>query len=68
MYHDRDTLVFFGRPGRGGCRSALWDCFGGQISLHVENASPKTVPQGTRQPTRPGPSCNLKVTNIKTPG
>ena len=27
--------------GRGGCQSALWDCFGGQICRHVENASPK---------------------------
>ena len=31
--------------GRDGCESALWDCLGGQICRHVENASPKTVPQ-----------------------
>ena len=45
--------------GRGGCQSALWDCFGGQICRHVENASPKKVPQGTlttistRSPAQP---------------
>ena len=27
--------------GRDGCQSALWDCFGGRICRHVENASPK---------------------------
>ena len=30
-----------------GCQSALWDCFGDRICRHVENASPKTVPQCT---------------------
>ena len=36
-----------GGSGRGGCQSALWDCFSGRISRHVENASPKKVPQCT---------------------
>ena len=39
------TLRLRRRPGRDGCQSALWDCFGEQICSHVENASPKTVPQ-----------------------
>ena len=37
-----------------GCESALWDCFGGRICRHVENASPKTVPQCTFQTSLPG--------------
>ena len=41
------TLRLRGRPGRDGCQSTLWDCFGDRISRHVENASPKTVPQCT---------------------
>ena len=35
------TLRLRGRLGRDGCQSALWDCFGGQIWRHNENASPK---------------------------
>ena len=38
------TLRLRGRPGRDGCQSALWDCFGDRICRH---ASPKTVPQCT---------------------
>ena len=44
---------------RGGCQSALWDCFSGRICRHVENASPKKVPQctlttiSTRSPAQP---------------
>ena len=34
------TLRLSGRPGRHGCQSALWDCFG-RICRSVENASPK---------------------------
>ena len=41
------TLRLRGKPGRDGCQSALWDCFGDRICRHVENASPKTVPQCT---------------------
>ena len=41
------TLRLRGGTGRDGCQSALWDCFGGRICRHVENASPKTVPQYT---------------------
>ena len=33
------TLRLRGRPGRDGCQSAFWDCFGGRICGHVENAS-----------------------------
>ena len=36
-----------------GCESALWDCFGGRICRHVENASPKTVPQCTLTTSNP---------------
>ena len=45
--------------GRGGCQRALWDCFSGRICRHVENASPKKVPQcalttsSTRSPAQP---------------
>ena len=35
------TLRLRGRPGRDGCQNALWDCLGGQICRHVQNASPK---------------------------
>ena len=49
--------------GRDGCQSALWDCFGGQMCRHVVNASPKTVPQCTWQPCRPGLPRNLEVAN-----
>ena len=52
-----------GRPPRDGGQSALWDCFGGRICRHVENASHKTVPQCTLKPSRPSLSCNLKVAN-----
>ena len=52
-----------GRLGRDGCQSALWDCFGGQFRRHNENASPKTVPQCTWPPSRPGLPRNLKVAN-----
>ena len=48
------TLRLRGRLGRDGCQSALWDCFEGQIWRHNENASPKTVPQCTWPPSRPG--------------
>ena len=41
------TLRLRGRPGRDGYQSASWDCFGDRICRHVENASPKTVPQCT---------------------
>ena len=37
--------------------------FGGQMCRHVVNASPKTVPQCTWQPCRPGLARNLKVAN-----
>ena len=53
------TLRLRERRGRDGCESALWDCFGGQICRHVENATPKTVPQCTfttissRSPAQP---------------
>ena len=36
---------------------------GGQMCRHVVNASPKTVPQCTWQPCRPGLARNLKVAN-----
>ena len=41
------TLREIENPGRDRCQSALWDCFGGWICRHIENASPKTVPQCT---------------------
>ena len=41
------TLRLRWRLSRDGCQSALWDCFGGRICRHVENMSPKTVPQCT---------------------
>ena len=50
-----------------------WKCivelFWGQNCLHVENASPKTVPQCTFswQPSRPGLLRNLKVANTLAP-
>ena len=53
------TLRLRWSPGRDGCQSALWDCFDGRICRHVENASPKTVPQctltiiSTRSPAQP---------------
>ena len=53
------------KPNWDGCQSALWDCFGGQICRHFENSSPKTVPQCTWQPSRPGLQRNLKVANSK---
>ena len=52
-----------GRPGRDDSQSALWDYLGGQICHHVENACPKTVPQCTLKPSRPGLPRNLKVAN-----
>ena len=57
------TLRLRGRLGPDGCQSALWDCFGGQFRRHNENASPKTVPQCTWPPSRPGLPRNLKVAN-----
>ena len=35
------TLRLRTGPGRDGCQSALWDCFGGRICRYVENACPK---------------------------
>ena len=60
------TLRLAGRPGRDDCQSALWDCFGGRICHHVENASPKAVPQCTLKPSRLSLQRNLKVANMKT--
>ena len=47
--------------------ATLWDCFGGQICRHVENSSPKTVPQCTWQPSWPDLPHNLKMANIHAP-
>ena len=50
------NLRLRGRPGRDGCQSALWDCFGGRIFNMAANSSPKTVPQCTisiRSPAHP---------------
>ena len=53
------TLRLRGRLGRDGCQSALWDCFGGQIWHHDENASPQNCPTMhlttilTRSPAQP---------------
>ena len=41
------TLRLRERLGQDGCQSAFWDCFVGRICRHVENASPKTIPQCT---------------------
>ena len=60
------TLRLAGRPGRDGCQSALWDCFGGRICHHVENSSPKAVTQCTLKPSRLSLQRNLKVANMKT--
>ena len=51
------------RPGRDGCQSTFWDCFGGRICHHVENAFPKAVPQCTLTTSRPGLPGNLKGAN-----
>ena len=51
------------RPGRDGCQSALWDCFGERISRHVKNLLPETVPQCLLKPSRPGLPRNLKEAN-----
>ena len=48
-----------GKSGRDGSQSALWDCFERRICRHVQNVSPKTVPQCTlttiltRSPAQP---------------
>lgn len=48
------TLRLHGRPGHDdGCQSALWDCCGKQICLHVKNSFPITVPQCLLKPSRP---------------
>ena len=53
------TLRLRGRPGKDCCQRALWDCFGGWICRHFENASATTVPQSTltttstRSPAQP---------------
>ena len=50
------NLRLRGRPGRDGCQTALWDCFGGRIFNIAANSSPKTVPQctiSTRSPAQP---------------
>ena len=49
------TLRLRGRPGRDGCQTALWDCFGGRIFNMAANSSPNTVPPGLQR--------NLKVGN-----
>ena len=49
---------------RGGCQSALWDCFSGRICRHVENASPKKVPQCTLTTISTRSPGNLEVANI----
>ena len=60
-------LRLCGRLGRDDCQSALWDCFWGRICRHVENGCPKTVPQCTLKPSRPGLPRNLKVANSVGP-
>ena len=52
-----------GRPGWDGCQSALWDCCGKRICLHVKNSFPITVPQCLLKPSRPGLPRNLKEAN-----
>ena len=53
------TLRLRGRPGRDGCQTALWVCFGGRTFNTAANSSPKTVPQctlttiTTRSPAQP---------------
>ena len=41
------TLRLRGKPGRDGCQSALWDCFGGRIFNMAANSSHRTVPPCT---------------------
>ena len=59
----------FGVVRETGCRqsaiTALWDCFGGRICRHVENAFPKTVPQCTLTTSRPGLLRNFKMANYQ---
>jgi len=60
------TLRLLERPSRDGCRSALWDCFGGRICRHVENSFSQTVPQCTLKPSWLGLPRNRKVAHGKT--
>ena len=57
------TLRLRTGPGRDGCQSALWDCFGGRICRHVENACPKQSHNALWHSSRLGLPRNLKLAN-----
>ena len=57
------TLRLRTGPGRDGCQCALWDCFGGRICRHVENACPKQSHNALWHPSRLGLPRNLKLAN-----
>ena len=65
----KSTVWFATLSCAGDCRVEMFvivhygTVLGGQMCRHVVNASPKTVPQCTWQPCRPGLARNLKVAN-----
>ena len=41
-------------PGRDGCQSALWDCFGDEFAAMLKMCPPKESHNALWQPSRPG--------------
>ena len=54
--HIFTTLSLRGRPGRDGCQSALWDCFGNTFSTWRQIRPPKQSHNALWQPSRAGQS------------